>query len=858
MKFPVSIMMKNKTVFFLVPLCFWIGSAYAQEEYFFDDSLLKGWGLRQDQIARYTQSGHFEPGTYEVEVFVNGKHRSRIPVQFLDNPKTGRLEPCFTPEQLVKTLKSKWEDESAQEGATQCLLLEQALPGASYDAQLNKLQLHLSIPMALLLTERLDHVDPSEWDPGETAFFANYDLNWYQSKYRNGFDGSSDYGFAGLNSGFNIGLWRFRHQSTYSYSQFGGRSNNRWNNLRTYVQRSIPSLRSELTVGESFTTGQLFGGMSYRGVNIKSDQRMLPPSQQYYAPEVRGTATTTARVLIRQRGQIIRELTVPPGPFIVDDLQSTSYSGDLDVEIIEADGNVTRYTVPFAAVPQSIRPGLSQYSLTLAQASQYDEPWFAEATYQRGLTNNLTVNLGSRLAKDYVSLLAGGVVAGRMGALGVNFTSSHARVENGTRKNGWRLGADYSQTFDGSNTTLTLAGYRYSSAGYRELSDVLGIRYAEGRYGSWNSYSYQQRAQYSLMLNQNLGRYGSLYFSGSTSDYYQGKQKNTQFQLGYTNSWKSMSYTLSWSYHKNAYYQSYYEFAGAPQISNVQKGNVISLTVSFPLGLSPRAPSLTSTYTSSSGENRGNTLQTGITGAFGENNAYSYAISTSKDSELDGLNWSGNLQRQGPYASMTLGYGQAQDYRQYNVGIRGGLVLHKGGLTLGPLLGDTFALVHAAGAEGAQIHNGQITRINSRGYAVVPALSPYRYNTIRIDPQDLPASTELLETEKRVVPYAGAIVAMSFATRFGQALLIEATQESGQPIPMGAAVSAADDPEIGVVGQGGQIYARVSEKSGNLTVRWGSSDEDSCVLSYDISNADWNQDLVRRKDICRRADAKVQ
>ena len=64
--------MKNKTVFFLVPLCFWIGSAYAQEEYFFDDSLLKGWGLRQDQIARYTQSGHFEPGTYEVEALSMG------------------------------------------------------------------------------------------------------------------------------------------------------------------------------------------------------------------------------------------------------------------------------------------------------------------------------------------------------------------------------------------------------------------------------------------------------------------------------------------------------------------------------------------------------------------------------------------------------------------------------------------------------------------------------------------------------------------------------------------------------------------------------------------------------------------
>ncbi len=59
---------------------------------------------------------------------------------------------------------------------------------------------------------------------------------------------------------------------------------------------------------------------------------------------------------------------------------------------------------------------------------------------------------------------------------------------------------------------------------------------------------------------------------------------------------------------------------------------------------------------------------------------------------------------------------------------------HRDGLTLGPNVGDTFALVEAKGASGAGVRGGQGARVDGNGYALVPSLSPYRYNPICLDP----------------------------------------------------------------------------------------------------------------------------
>ncbi|EEY8629107.1 fimbria/pilus periplasmic chaperone [Escherichia coli] len=62
-----------------------------------------------------------------------------------------------------------------------------------------------------------------------------------------------------LQSGINIGSWRLRDNSTWSY--YSGSSNssdsNKWQHINTSAERDIIPLRSRLTVGDSYTDGDM-------------------------------------------------------------------------------------------------------------------------------------------------------------------------------------------------------------------------------------------------------------------------------------------------------------------------------------------------------------------------------------------------------------------------------------------------------------------------------------------------------------------------------------------------------------------------------------------------------------------------
>lgn len=92
--------------------------------------------------------------------------------------------------------------------------------------------------------------------------------------------------------------------------------------------------------------------------------------------------------------------------------------------MIEANGKVSRFTVPYSAVPDSVRHGNWHYAFALGKVRQYYriDNRFLEGTLQHGVNNHLTLNLGSRLAHDYQARLAGGVLATRLGAFGMNAT----------------------------------------------------------------------------------------------------------------------------------------------------------------------------------------------------------------------------------------------------------------------------------------------------------------------------------------------------------------------------------------------------------------------------------------------------
>ena len=836
---------------FPMSVCSW---AAENSQYTFDESLFLGGDFGKG-LKRFNADNNTPAGKYSVDIYLNGSFIQRDSVDFVNNSAQKESEPCLSREFYVQSGVNESALPQGDELAKrQCKSPEALLKGASWSFDQPRLRLDLYIPQALLTRSPRDAVPVESWDAGESLMFLNYSTNYYQSRYRSGSGGTSQYGFLGLKSGINLGLWQLRQQSSATYSQSPSRSRYQWQSLQTYMQRPIAALDSNLMIGQSYSGGSLFGSMAYNGVKLETDQRMWPQSRRGYAPEIRGTAQTNARVVVSQNGRTIYETNVPQGPFVIDDLSSTHYEGDLKVEIIEADGRSSTFTVPFSAVPDSMRPGVSRYNAVVGRARDYGDTQnlFGDFTYERGISNSFTGNLGLRIADDYQAILAGGVWSHWLGAFGLNTTWSHAQIDDNQSQSGWRVQASYSRTFDYTGTNVALAGYRYSTEGYRELSDVLGER-ASKKHGSNNVFksdTLNQRNQFTAMINQSLGDYGSLYLSGSVMDYYDNQSRNTQLQVGYSNSWKNISYNLAIS-RQQSVYRNQIDMDGSEQgrsrsyLGNTE--NLITLTFSIPLSFGGRDNYISTSL--SHADSSGNSGQTSVSGMLDDAGTLNYSVyagyQQNRESQAGSTkNWGANLQKNSAFGTLNGSYSASSDYTQWGVGGRGAAVIHRGGITLGPYLSETFGLVEAKGAKGALVKKGQGARIDSNGYAIVPSLTPYRYNTISLDPKGINKHTELKSTQSRVIPYAGAAVKASFDTLSGYGVLIKAKINDTEALPMGASVLDDQNNVVGMSGQASLIYARVRERQGILTVKWGDSPQEMCRVSYVLPESSEQQELV--------------
>lgn len=830
----------------------WIGAAHSKE-YVFDSSLLQGssWGVDLDQFNQQQVA----PGRYLVDVYVNNTLvKSAEKITFQAVAGSGQVEPCLSGA-LMRSAKLKAVPE--EDGDT-CQLLTNWAKGASWQFDQSTLRLQLAIPMTELQHTPRGYIPVSEWDDGMLALFVRHNTRytWTEntdSHYR------YQYLWSGINSGLNIGLWQARHQGNFRYvnNSLSG-SASRYNAVRTWVQRPIESLDSILSLGDNYTDSSLFGSLSFNGIKLATDERMWPQGKRGYAPQVRGVATSSARVVVKQLNKVIYETNVPPGPFVINDLYNTRSQGDLEVDVIEASGKTSSFTVPYSAVPDSVRPGNWHYSLSLGRVRQYYsiDNTFLEGVLQHGLNNTLTSNFGVRIAQDYQAMLAGGVVATELGALGLNATWSNARVENDNHQQGWRAELSYSKTFT-TRTNLVLAAYRYSTSGFRDLQDVLGVRRQEQDGTAYYSDSLHQRNRLSATVSQPMGDWGILNMSASTADYYNNQSRITQLQLGYSNQWRRISYGINVARQRTTWdYGRFYTSVNDPVGDSSREKyteNTISFNVSVPLDWGNNLASVAYNYNQSR-TSRSSTVS--LTGTAGEARDLSYSLYGGYEHYRDGSNGStttfgGSLQENTRAGAVQASYDQGDSYRQVGVGASGTFVLHSGGLTMGPYTSDTFALVHADGAQGARVQNGQGAVVDSFGYAILPSLSPYRSNNVSLDTRNMSADAELKGGSKRIVPYAGAIVRVDFSTLKGKAVLISIKTRDGKVPPMGAEVRDADGTLTGMVGQGGQIYARVPNASGVLQVSWGRQKHQRCRVPYQITGQD-AEPLVYLSQICEQ------
>lgn len=813
--------------------------ATACAEYYFDPALLQGsdFGKSLD-LDRFNQRDNALPaGDYVLDVYLNNQLIRRQASIALVKPEGDKTEvqPCLSPE-LIAVSAIRTTQNAAP---NLCLPIDSLGPKITWEVDLSSLRLNMVVPQAGLLHSPRGFIPVSEWDAGETALFLRHNTNFYHTENTDSHL-RYDYLWSNINSGLNLGLWQVRHQGNLRYAddnQTGGHY--KYNAVATSVQRPLPQLDSIIAFGDNYTNSSLFGNLSFNGVKLSTDQRMWPQGKRGYAPEVRGVATTTAHVVVRQQGKVIYETTVAPGAFVINDLYNTRGQGDLTVDVAEANGQVSRFTVPYSAVPDSIRPGNWNYELAMGYVRQYYsvENKFVEGVLQRGMSNVLTANMGSRLADNYQAFLAGGVLATSVGAFGLNTVFSSAHVENNEKQQGWRVEASYSKTFT-TGTNLVLAAYRYSTSGYRDLQDVLGVRRQEKNGTLYYSDTLNQRNNFSATLSQPMGDWGMLSFTGSTSDYYNNTSRITQLQLGYSNSWRDISFNISAARQRSTYSSRYFSSVNDRDFDNESQRkyteNTVSLGISIPFDFGSSRSQINLDMNRSRDSR---TATVGMSGTTGEKSSTSWALYSGiehNNDSGDSSTWGGNIEHRTSVGAFRAYASRGDSYQQYGLGMSGTLVAHRGGITAGPYTSDTFALVEAPGAQGAEIRNGQGATVDRFGYAILPSLTPYRYNTISLDSQNMVDDVELQGGSKRLVPYAGAISRVTFKTTYGKATLINTTLPDGSQPPMGADVTDSDGETVGIMGQGGQIYARIATQSGVLFVKWGKNAAQQCQVWYQL------------------------
>ncbi|MEB5705906.1 fimbrial biogenesis outer membrane usher protein [Pantoea anthophila] len=780
----------------------------------------------------FAREGGQQPGTYHVSLLLNNKVIDSRDVSFVEG-KNG-LIPQLTVADLsamgvnvegFSAFSHLKKDEAIAE-------LGDYIPDASSDFDFAHQQLNLSIPQIALKMKDRDYVDPASWDEGVSAAFVDYNLSGSSGRNQNDRWNST---LLSLRSGANLGAWRLRNTSSWRYDLVS-----HWQSQTTWLERDLKTLKSQFRVGDTYTSGDVFDSVQFRGVQMMSDDTMLPESQRGFAPVIHGIAHSNARVTVSQQGYVIYETVVAPGAFEIKDLYPTAQSGDLDITIHESDGSVRTFTQPYSAVPYMLRQGHLKYSVSggryhYSGSHNLRSPEFVQSTLFYGLPHDFTAFGGVQLAQNYHAAAAGlGKSLGDFGSLGMDVTFASTRLPQGLSRSGQSVRAQYQKNFASTNTTFSMASYRYSSSGFYAFSEANALT-------SPASFVDNKRSRSEIAVSQGIGDAGSLSASAYMQRYWRSNRNDRTLHLGFYSNYKAISWGVAWFYTDSTHAR--------------KADRAISFNISVPL--SALLPDSSVSY-SMNASNRGDvSQQIGLSGSALQNNNLHYTLQQGHDSQGQNVNSSGSLDYRGSQGSVSVGVGHDRHSTQYSYGLSGGIVAHAHGVTLSQPLGDTFAIVRVPDTANVGIQSGSNVFTDGRGYAIVPSLSPYHENAIELETETLPDNVDVELDGQTAIPTRGAIVLADYATHVGNRVLFTLTWQHTFP-PFGAtgqiAIHAGGNQSStsGIVAEKGELYLSGVPAQGTVEVKWQEEGKQkSCRAPFRLSDASGTNPVRLVSAVCQ-------
>lgn len=757
-------------------------------------------------LEAWLKNNGLQPGRYISTIMWDQQQIDKRNLTYVLSKDKKKLLPRLTKAEL-RELGVKVEHVKALNALADDAIVEDIadfIPDARYDFNVDTQTLHLRIPQIYRNAAAIGEINPQYWDDGVPALWASYYVSGSQQKDATSTTQSH---WASLNSGLNLGAWRLRNSSSWGDEEG-------WESINTTLQRDVKPLRSQLEIGQTFTSGELFDSVQMTGLKLETDTSMLPSSQQGFAPVVRGIANSEAKITIRQNGYTLYQSYVSAGPFEIHDLSQVTAGADLDVTITEADGTERHFVQASSSVPILQREGAQKYSVAAGrfrQANGGEEPGFGQATAIYGLPYGITVYGGLLGATIYRSGVVGvGADLHRFGSLSMDFTAARTSLDDARGESdgtSWR--AQYAKDFPLTNTTVTLASYRYSTAGFYTFQEAIDQRDDFTDDDSLYSYreSNNRRSRLQVNLSQAIGRWGSVYANAYQQDYWHLAGHERSVSMGYSNNWAGVNWSVNYSLTKTPATQS---------------DRQLALTLTLPL--SRWLPNAWATYNLNATERGKTSHQVGLSGTALKDNNLSYSVQQSYTDHDTGYGGYLSGRYRASAGEFSASYGYQGESRQLSYSAQGSVVAHPQGVTLGRSLQDAFAIVHIADGDNVNIQNSQGIYTDRWGNAVVPSLTRYRHNTLTVNTRGR-ADLDIPDASLDVVPTKGAAVAANFVARAGKRALLTLERRKGA-VPFGAILSM--DNATAIVGDDSEVFVSGLKGTQRFRVRWGNEPDAQC------------------------------
>ena len=619
-----------------------------------------------------------------------------------------------------------------------------------------------------------------------TTVFANYDLSYTRSDLR-GVSATNDVGaLTELGISGSAGVLTNTSVIRNMVNDPAAPYSPGWRRLETTFTRDFPERNASLRLGDSTTrTGAWGRSVYFGGIQWGTNFSLSPGYITQPIPTIGGQSRAPSTVELYINDALRQTSQVPTGPFTIDNFPQITGSGQARIVVRDLLGRETVLVQDFFSNAALLRKGLSDYSFEAGavrrnlgiDSANYGEG-FASGLFRHGLSDSFTLETRVEGSEHTRGGGAGLAVALPLGLLGQVAGAASSDDITGSGRQGlvslehWSLRHGFSLRAEAASREYRQIGQDEGTLPYRR---------------QWlASYTYAR---------PELGHLGLGY--GKIDTYDRGPIS---------------TYTANYSI--RVFAQSSLTLSATRVDGGDATGRSIGVSLLIPLDGRINATAATTHH---AGHTDG--YATVSKGLGIEAGAAWRALAGRRE----GQNYAeGGVYYQGSRGLVTADASASDTQSTVRLGAQGGLVFADGTLFASRKLQDSFALVEVPGYPdvGVGFQSTVLSRTDSNGKALVPQLQPYRTNTLRLDPNELPISAELDNIEIAVVPPARSGVKVTFPVRSGRGALVRIVLDDGQPAPAGADLELVGDTKEFFVARRGEAFVTGLKDKNRLRIKW--------------------------------------